>query len=266
MTEAFIYDAVRTPRGRGKKDGSLHEVKPIALLAGLLDAICRTATTRHRAGRRRRHGLRLAGRRAGRGHRQDGGARRRAGTSGRRRAAQPLLRLGPRGGEHGGAEGALGLGGPRRRRRRRVACRACRSAPTAAPGRMDPETNFDTDVRAAGHRRRPDRHARRLDARGRRRLRARVAAARRAARKTGALRQELVAGRGRDRPHHPRRRRVHPAGTTLEGLGALKVVVRRIGEMGFDAVALQRYRRSSASSTCTPPATRRASSTAPPQC
>ena len=36
MTEAYIYDAVRTPRGKGKKDGSLHEVKPVDLLAGLL--------------------------------------------------------------------------------------------------------------------------------------------------------------------------------------------------------------------------------------
>ena len=26
MTDAFIYDAVRTPRGKGKADGSLHEV------------------------------------------------------------------------------------------------------------------------------------------------------------------------------------------------------------------------------------------------
>ncbi len=36
MTHAMIYDAVRTPRGKGKKDGSLHEVKPVDLLAGLL--------------------------------------------------------------------------------------------------------------------------------------------------------------------------------------------------------------------------------------
>ena len=28
MSEAFVFDAVRTPRGKGKKDGSLHEVKP----------------------------------------------------------------------------------------------------------------------------------------------------------------------------------------------------------------------------------------------
>ncbi len=31
MADAFIYDHVRTPRGRGKKDGSLHEVPPVLL-------------------------------------------------------------------------------------------------------------------------------------------------------------------------------------------------------------------------------------------
>jgi acetyl-CoA C-acetyltransferase len=36
MAEAMIYDALRTPRGKGKKDGSLHEVKPITLLSGVL--------------------------------------------------------------------------------------------------------------------------------------------------------------------------------------------------------------------------------------
>ena len=36
MTQAFVYDAIRTPRGKGKKDGSLYEVKPINLLAGVL--------------------------------------------------------------------------------------------------------------------------------------------------------------------------------------------------------------------------------------
>ena len=39
MTEAFVFDAVRTPRGKGKKDGSLHEVKPVDLLAGTLNAL-----------------------------------------------------------------------------------------------------------------------------------------------------------------------------------------------------------------------------------
>ena len=33
---AYIYDALRTPRSKGKKDGTLHEVKPIDLGAGLL--------------------------------------------------------------------------------------------------------------------------------------------------------------------------------------------------------------------------------------
>lgn len=36
MPEAFVYDALRTPRGRGKSSGSLHEVKPIRLLTTLL--------------------------------------------------------------------------------------------------------------------------------------------------------------------------------------------------------------------------------------
>jgi acetyl-CoA C-acetyltransferase len=40
-TEAFIYDAIRTPRGRGKKTGSLYEAKPISLLVGLIDEIQR---------------------------------------------------------------------------------------------------------------------------------------------------------------------------------------------------------------------------------
>lgn len=36
MPEAYIYEAIRTPRGRGKADGSLHEVKPISLVTGLM--------------------------------------------------------------------------------------------------------------------------------------------------------------------------------------------------------------------------------------
>jgi acetyl-CoA C-acetyltransferase len=41
MTDALIFDAIRTPRGKGKKDGSLHEVKPVDLLAGTLTALQR---------------------------------------------------------------------------------------------------------------------------------------------------------------------------------------------------------------------------------
>jgi acetyl-CoA C-acetyltransferase len=36
MTEAYVYDAVRTPRGRGKNTGSLHGTKPISLVTGLI--------------------------------------------------------------------------------------------------------------------------------------------------------------------------------------------------------------------------------------
>ena len=36
FAQAYVYDAIRTPRGKGKKDGSLYEVKPVTLLSGLL--------------------------------------------------------------------------------------------------------------------------------------------------------------------------------------------------------------------------------------
>jgi acetyl-CoA C-acetyltransferase len=39
MTEAYIYDAVRTPRGKGRKDGSLHEVTSVRLSAQVLNAV-----------------------------------------------------------------------------------------------------------------------------------------------------------------------------------------------------------------------------------
>ena len=39
MTEAYIYDAVRSPRGRGKKDGALHEMTALRLSAEVLNAL-----------------------------------------------------------------------------------------------------------------------------------------------------------------------------------------------------------------------------------
>jgi len=41
MHEAMIFDAIRTPRGKGKRDGSLYEVKPVTLLAGVLQELQR---------------------------------------------------------------------------------------------------------------------------------------------------------------------------------------------------------------------------------
>ena len=43
MSEAYIYEAIRTPRGRGKANGSLHGVKPVTLVGGLVDEL----RTRH---------------------------------------------------------------------------------------------------------------------------------------------------------------------------------------------------------------------------
>ena len=39
MTDAFIYDAIRSPRGKGRADGALHEVTAVALSAQILDQI-----------------------------------------------------------------------------------------------------------------------------------------------------------------------------------------------------------------------------------
>jgi len=39
MTDAYIYDAARTPRGKGRKDGALHEVTSLRLSAQVLDAL-----------------------------------------------------------------------------------------------------------------------------------------------------------------------------------------------------------------------------------
>lgn len=39
MTEAYVFDAVRTPRGKGKSDGTLHEVTPVQLATQVLEAI-----------------------------------------------------------------------------------------------------------------------------------------------------------------------------------------------------------------------------------
>lgn len=39
MADAYIYDAVRTPRGKGKKSGSLHEVTPLAMLTQQLETL-----------------------------------------------------------------------------------------------------------------------------------------------------------------------------------------------------------------------------------
>jgi len=39
MADAYIFDAVRSPRGKGKKSGSLHEITALSLLSQQLEAI-----------------------------------------------------------------------------------------------------------------------------------------------------------------------------------------------------------------------------------
>ncbi|ALL79730.1 acetyl-CoA acetyltransferase (plasmid) [Pseudonocardia sp. EC080610-09] len=43
--EAYVYDAIRTPRGRGKSSGALHTIKPVSLVVGLIEEM----RTRHPA-------------------------------------------------------------------------------------------------------------------------------------------------------------------------------------------------------------------------
>jgi acetyl-CoA C-acetyltransferase len=45
MAEAFVYDHLRTPRGKGKAAGSLHEVKPVDLVVGLIGELERRNPT-----------------------------------------------------------------------------------------------------------------------------------------------------------------------------------------------------------------------------
>ena len=163
--QAFVYDAIRTPRGRGKKNGSLHEVKPVDLVVGLLDEV-----------RTRNPGLDPD------------------------RVDDVVLGVVTPVGDQGGdiaKTAALAAGLPRDRGR---ACSSTASAPpawrpsTRPPSRvrsgwedlilaggvesmsrvpmgsdggawaMDPRTTCDTSFVPAGHRRRPDRHPRGLRA------------------------------------------------------------------------------------------------------
>ena len=232
-TEAFVFDAIRTPRGKGKSNGSLHGTKPVDLVVGLMhEMLVRNVDLDPRPGRRRRARLRLAGRRPGRGHRQDRRDQGRAAGHRRRRAAQPLLRLRPRGREHRRAEGRLRLGGPRLRRRRRVDVARADGLRRRRLG-DGPRDQLRHVLRPAGHRRRPDRDGRGLLARRRRRLRRPLAAARR--RRAGEGRfAKLASIPVKDINEHvvlDHDEFIRP-GTTVETLGRPQALVRGDGRDG----------------------------------
>ena len=48
MADAWIVDVVRTPRGKGRADGALHDVHPQELLAQCLRALARASRIRSR--------------------------------------------------------------------------------------------------------------------------------------------------------------------------------------------------------------------------
>ena len=228
MADAYIYDAVRTPRGKGKPDGALHEATALHLATTVLKAV-RDRNELDTAlvddvvlgvvspvkeqgsdiGPRGRHQRRL---------RRDGG----------RRADQPLLRLGAGGHQHGGCAGDGGPIGLRHRRRRgeHVAggdgLRRRRLGERSVRGVQEL-------FRAAGHRRRHDRHQVGLLARGRRRLRGGEPEARGGRLEGRPLQEVGGAGEGPDRPHAARSRRAHAARHHHAVAGQPEAVVRAAG-------------------------------------
>ena len=210
MAEAMVYDAIRTPRGRGKSSGSLHEVKPISLLTGVLKEL------------QKRHDLDTAqvddvvmGCVTPVGEQGSCIAKTAALAAGwdYRASGVQLNRFcasGPGGGEHGGAESALGLGRPGGRRRRRIhVARAAGHRPRPLGLRSGDRVRHR--VHPAGHQRRPDRDAGRLHARAGGCLRAALAAARGRGARRRPLQALAGAGGRRHRRRDPRPRRVHPA-------------------------------------------------------
>ena len=241
-TEAFIYEAIRTPRGRGKKTGSLHSVKPIDLVTGLIGEL----RSRHPDLDEDRisdlilgvvspvgdQGADIATHRGGGGGMPVtvGGVQINrfcaSGLEAINMAAQKV---------RSGFDDLVLAGGvesmsrvPMGQRRRRV-----------GHGSGHQLRHL---LRAAGHRRRPHRHHRGLQPRRRRRVRGAVPGSGgqglvgrllRQVRRPGTDLNGLVV---LDHDEHMR------PGTTVESLAKLDPSFAIMGEMGgFDAVALQKY-------------------------
>ena len=175
MAEAFVYDHIRTPRGKGKAAGALHEVKPVDLAVGLLEEIRKRnpSLDTNRVddvvlgvvspiGEQGGDIAKTAALAAGYPETVAGVQLNRFCASGLEAVNQAASRV------RGGFEDLILAGGVESMsrvadglRRRRLGLR--------------PADRADHRLRAAGHRRRPDRDARGLVARGRRRVRRRVA-------------------------------------------------------------------------------------------
>ena len=210
MADAFIYDAVRTPRGKGKSDGSLHEVTALNLATQALGAIKR----RNLADPSVVDDVVLgcvdpvgeAGGDIARAAALDRGLR----QHGRRRADQPLLRLRPRRDQLRVRAGDVRPARHDDRRRRRIdePRRHGRLGRRVADGSGDRDPDL---LPAAGHLGRPDRDEIRLLARRRRRLCGREPEALESVMGRRQLQELRHPGEGRERHHDPGARRAHAA-------------------------------------------------------
>ena len=210
MPDAFIYDHVRTPRGRGKVDGSLHEVTALNLASQALGAIKDRNDLDPTHGRRRGVGRGRSGRRSRRRYRAHGGAGRRLRRHRARRADQPLLRLRPRRGQFRRRADHVGTAGHGDRRRRRIdEPRRHWRFRRRLGGRSDHRGR--ALFHAARHLRRSHRHQIRIFARRRRRLCGRKPKARRNVVEGRPLQPLGHEGEGRQRTDHPRQGRAHAA-------------------------------------------------------
>jgi acetyl-CoA C-acetyltransferase len=234
MSDAYIYDAIRTPRGKGKKDGSLHSVKPISLLTGLMGEL----QSRHQLdtalvddvvlgcvtpiGEQGADIAKIAALAAGWDWKVAGVQLNRFCASGWKRSTWPRKSA-------LGWEDLVVAGGVESMSR----------VPMGSDGgawAQDPNQPAH-QLRAAGHRRRPDRHAGRLSPRTAGRLRAALAAKAAAAR-----RRPLPLGRAGARPERradPGRRRIHQAQHHDGGAGQPAPAFAALGPHGLRRVALR---------------------------
>ena len=227
MAEAFVYDHIRTPRGKGKAAGTLHEVKPVDLVVGLLDEIKERNPTLDPArvddvvlgvvspiGEQGGDIAKTAALKAGYPDTVAGVQLNRFCASGLEAVNQAASRV------RGGFEDLILAGGVESMSR----------VPMGSDGgawASDPATALDDRLRAAGHRRRPDRHHRGLEPRRRRRVRRRVAPPRRQGLGQRLLRQRGRPGQGPQRPDRPRPRRDDPPRHHPRGPGRAQAELRR---------------------------------------
>ena len=231
MPDAFIYDHVRTPRGRGKADGALHEVTALNLAAQALAAI----KDRNKldpaqlddvvmgcvdpVGEAGGDIARAAALVAGFGDGVPGIQINRFCASGLGRGE---FRLGA---DHVGPA----RDGDRRRRRIHEPRRHRRRRRRLAGRSLDRGRDL---LSAAGHFRRSDRHKIRLLARRRGRLRGREPEARRQILGGGPLQEFGDGGEGLQRAHHSGQGRAHAARHHHADAGAVAALVRADGRDG----------------------------------